>query len=1313
MISSPSPNPYIAGSPISGTEMFFGREDVFEFVRKTLTGQHRDNIVVLYGQRRTGKTSVLYQMHRRLSDRYLCIFIDLHGLALDSLDGFLWELANYIHRRLRKEYEIQLPKLNRSEFMMDARNTFVTTFLDGVWSAIGDRHLLLMLDETIRLEEQVRAGKLEKDVFDYMRHMMQVHPRLNFLFSLGSGLEQLQKEYAFLFSVALYKKISFLDQASAEALITQPVKEYYQVQPEAVARILQITSAHPYFTQLVCHSLFYYAQEKLLAQVGPNDVELIVGEAVERGLAVLKHIWEESLPAEKAVLAGMAAAMAANQDPTPVQVSVQEIRSQWADLNAYIPRDEISRAVRNLVAREVIVGSDPYTFTVDLQRLYVQKYCRLEWVREEIKEELRSWAGTEMSQGIQNALDLDLPTNQFTIVSDAPLTIPFGLFYKGRTTELVQISLQGLPTGWKAEVPAEIKLLPGARQESLIVVRPLPPPRCTSGSYTFAIQASSHDGDVQNITASGTLFVPEIHRLQAEIQPVHLLAGEQARLVIHNEGNQSASGTISFFDLQSELVFQPSQARLENLPPGESFELLFRAGPRRPRLLGDKKVFLYSAQVFPHQGDSLILDGEVAIRGRFLAAYLVLGLVALAIVIGIIWAFQGIIRDRPQTNIAIKFTETQANNEGVISARTAAVETSQYIQTQSAPATITPPVPPTDTKPVSATLSLPVHEGTPMPQNLPAISYSNVIKVAELARWGDGATYQVALSPNSKVLAVAHSLGVYLYDAESLQPIQSIEINILATSVAFSPDSNYFAAALQDGSIRIWKTQNGEPVRTIEGHGDMVRIVIFSPDGNLLASGSVDGTLRLWRTSDGSLVKVLEGHSKHINSLAISPDGKILASASGDNTAKLWQIPDGSLLMVLKAHTAPVTALAFSPDGQVLATASLDTTVRLWQVSDGKILQTLRHSEGVATVAFSPDGSLLASGSRDTNIRIWRVSDGVLLNTLEGHRALILSLVFYPDGQIIASLSDDGTIRQWRVADGKLVRAAEKYTGLIRSLAVSPDGHLLATGTRNGTIQLWDVETGKTIRKLEGHTDSVTSLSFSPGDNNLLVSGSDDKTVKIWQVSSGAILHTFTGNKLNVESVAVSPDGQLVASGAFDGTVRVWEISDEKLIETFSTHTQPVWSVAFSPGGDMLASSSLDGSVVFRRVSDWTLVKKITVKDKAQIWSIAFSPDGRTLATSEDGGLLSLWQVSDGALLWQKEGHTDQVWSLNFSPDSQMLASGSFDRTIRLWRVSDGELLQTLSGHTDHLSSIAFTENGKLIASSSWDGTVRIWGVAP
>jgi hypothetical protein len=199
-------NPYVAGSPLSGTEMFFGRDDIFDFVKQTLAREHGDHVIVLYGQRRTGKTSVLKQLHRHLDARYLCVFIDLHLLELNGLNGFLWQLARHIRRELERDHQITLPALDREAFMTDARDAFRSLFLDQVWAAIGDRQLLLMVDEAVRLQEQISADRMERDVFDYLRHLMQHYPRLQFLFSLGSGLEEMEREYAFLFSVGLYKK---------------------------------------------------------------------------------------------------------------------------------------------------------------------------------------------------------------------------------------------------------------------------------------------------------------------------------------------------------------------------------------------------------------------------------------------------------------------------------------------------------------------------------------------------------------------------------------------------------------------------------------------------------------------------------------------------------------------------------------------------------------------------------------------------------------------------------------------------------------------------------------------------------------------------------------------------------------------------------------------------------------------------------------------------------------------------------------------------------------------------------------------------
>ena len=331
-------NPYIAGSPITGSEMFFGREDVFEFVRRTLSGKHRDNVVVLYGQRRTGKTSVLYHISRHLDPDYLCVFVDLHALSLDHVGGLLWELANYIVRGLRRDYGVEVPRPNQTEFKADARDHFRNEFLATVKAAIGSRHLLLMLDEVGRLHEKIQAGELESNVFEYLRHLMQHYDWLDFLYSLGSSLEEMQQEYSLLFSVALYKQISFLGREPATELITKPVQSHYKIEAAAVDRIFEITSGHPYYTQLICHCLFARWQQQPADSMGVRDVEEVLDLAIELGSANLKFAWEQSNPGEKAVMAGLAACAAGRS-------RIRDLRSAWLALDVTLPDAEIARAM--------------------------------------------------------------------------------------------------------------------------------------------------------------------------------------------------------------------------------------------------------------------------------------------------------------------------------------------------------------------------------------------------------------------------------------------------------------------------------------------------------------------------------------------------------------------------------------------------------------------------------------------------------------------------------------------------------------------------------------------------------------------------------------------------------------------------------------------------------------------------------------------------------------------------------------------------------------------------------------------------------
>jgi Tol biopolymer transport system component len=382
-------NPYIAGNPVTGSAMFFGRSDVFEFVRTNLIGRHQDNILVLHGQRRTGKTSVLYQMHRFIDRSYIPILVDVQGMTIKGMGGLLWELATTIQRGLRRPNNIRLPRPVRQDYQADGRHQFQQVFLAQVQQAIGDRRLLLMFDESELLYDKVRAGDLETDVFRYLSSLMQHYSFLAFLFTVGAKLEQMQGAFASLFRVALYKEITFLDDAATAELITGPVRGHYAYAPPAVAKIARLASGHPYYTQLICHELFTRQRQTGFGTATGEDVDAVLPQVLETSTSNLRYTWEQGDGAEKAVMAVLKDQIADDQPDSRLNRAALDAALDACAIP--IPSGEVARALQDLSLRDVITDEAPYGFRVDLLRQWLRQNAPMSWVKQEIRNDIAAW----------------------------------------------------------------------------------------------------------------------------------------------------------------------------------------------------------------------------------------------------------------------------------------------------------------------------------------------------------------------------------------------------------------------------------------------------------------------------------------------------------------------------------------------------------------------------------------------------------------------------------------------------------------------------------------------------------------------------------------------------------------------------------------------------------------------------------------------------------------------------------------------------------------------------------------------------------
>ena len=610
---------------------------------------------------------------------------------------------------------------------------------------------------------------------------------------------------------------------------------------------------------------------------------------------------------------------------------------------------------------------------------------------------------------------------------------------------------------------------------------------------------------------------------------------------------------------------------------------------------------------------------------------------------------------------------------------------------------------------------------TPTPQEFDKTSCE---KVQEIYHLGNGIINMLVYSNDGRWLAAATSLGITLYDADSLVPVWSVNTEANLKQIAFSSDDTSLIGVDTFVHIHIWNVENGKQVfsKTPTDIDELPTEFALSLDGTTLAVPYYDDSIHLYETHDGTLAGKIEQFlymEEFIHQITFSPDSTRLATTSFNGDVRIWSVPEKKMLYVLETSKdkAP-RSIHFTPDSKGLAvnfeTKSGDKSVRMLNVSTG----TWQHTLDGQVIAFVPDRFLVSFESERFVVKDFY--SGRLLTTLSAPSYRQGALALTPDGAFLAMSTSDGIhVRRW--SNESYDRTTSGDYSIYTGLALSSAGDLFAAGT-TGRIEIRSINDGNLIRTLEteNNTEAISFVAYSP--TNDLVAGILGSTVYVWHVDGGTLLWSQdTGHSLN--QLAFSPDGLILGAayneelkGELEGSssILLWNSTDGGELESLQGPKQILYpgytSLVFSPDGNQLIAAQGGGDIDVWSFADNALSYTLSISNEFMNWNpvLAFSPNQENFISGSMDRKIHVWKPGNRIPFKTLDVKDSSITALAYSGDGKMIAAG-VSNAIRIWNLKKSLLLCSIKGSGDVVRQISFAPQGFLFVSLADDGIVRVW----
>lgn len=353
-------SPYIVGNPVDRQDMLYGRDDVIDRIKRQLNTTQKANVILLEGNRRTGKTSILQRLTSSgLLPDWVAVNCSFQGgEGADGIAGLhTLEVFRLMAREIgwqaydagvqtwfpdidppdpKKKFKPQFTKALTTAFTTDRPFEIFELYLQEVIEACRPRRLLLMLDEFDKLQEGIDSGITSPQVPENIRYLIHTYPDLAAILTGSRRLKRLREEYwSALFGLGHRIGISSLPIEAARLLVTRPVEGRLVYVNEARDRLVELCACHPFLVQQLCNRVF---EDAVLSRVRTITVSTVESAAQEM-LVDNEHfrtLWGYAGTDRRRVVLALTERLATGPDP----VTFSLLETKLEELGIPIPPGE-------------------------------------------------------------------------------------------------------------------------------------------------------------------------------------------------------------------------------------------------------------------------------------------------------------------------------------------------------------------------------------------------------------------------------------------------------------------------------------------------------------------------------------------------------------------------------------------------------------------------------------------------------------------------------------------------------------------------------------------------------------------------------------------------------------------------------------------------------------------------------------------------------------------------------------------------------------------------------------------------------------